>query len=67
MASQLRVYVPPHPVIRHWLTIAREKHTPVPLFRTAMSEMGKWLTYEAIREFLPVQEVNVETPVGTAS
>lgn len=67
MAPQLRVYVPPHPVIRHWLTIAREKHTPVPLFRTAMNEMGKWLTYEAIREFLPVQPVDIETPLGTAS
>ncbi|PZU93757.1 MAG: uracil phosphoribosyltransferase [Pseudanabaena sp.] len=67
MAPQLRIYVPPHPLIRHWLTIAREKHTPVPLFRTAMNEMGKWLTYEAIREFLPVQEVNVETPIAEAS
>ncbi|OIP74830.1 MAG: uracil phosphoribosyltransferase [Oscillatoriales cyanobacterium CG2_30_44_21] len=67
MAPQLRIYVPPHPLIRHWLTIAREKHTPVPLFRTAMSEMGKWLTYEAIREFLPIQEVNIETPITTAS
>ncbi|MFM7887024.1 MAG: uracil phosphoribosyltransferase [Pseudanabaena sp.] len=67
MAPQLRVYVPPHPIIRHWLTIAREKHTPVPLFRTAMSEIGKWLTYEAIREFLPVQEVDIETPIGSTS
>jgi len=67
MALQLRIYVPPHPLIRHWLTIAREKHTPVPLFRTAMNEMGKWLTYEAIREFLPVQEVKVETPIAEAS
>jgi uracil phosphoribosyltransferase len=55
MAPQLRVYVPPHPIIRHWLTIAREKHTPVPLFRTAMIEMGKCLTYEAVRELLPTQ------------
>jgi len=67
MALQLRIYVPPHPLIRHWLTIAREKHTPVPLFRTAMNEMGRWLTYEAIREFLPVQEVKVETPIAEAS
>ena len=67
MASQLRIYVPPHPLIRHWLTIAREKHTPVPLFRTAMNEIGKWLTYEAIRELLPMQEVNVETPLGTST
>ena len=67
MAPQLRVYVPPHPIIRHWLTIAREKHTPVPLFRTAMIEMGKWLTYEAVREFLPNQEVNIETPLASAT
>ncbi len=67
MASQLRIYVPPHPLIRHWLTIAREKHTPVPLFRTAMNEMGKWLTYEAVRELLPMQDVNVETPLGDAA
>lgn len=67
MASQLRIYVPPHPLIRHWLTIAREQHTPVPLFRTAMQEMGKWLTYEAVRELLPVQAVNVETPLATAA
>ena len=67
MAPQLRVYVPPHPIIRHWLTIAREKHTPVPLFRTAMIEMGKWLTYEAVREFLPTQEVNIETPLASAT
>ena len=67
MAPQLRVYVPPHPIIRHWITIAREKHTPVPLFRTAMSELGKWLTYEAVREFLPVQEVDIETPLGSTS
>jgi len=32
-----------------------------------MNEMGKWLTYEAIREFLPVQEVKVETPIAEAS
>jgi len=67
MAPQLRVYVPPHPIIRHWLTIAREKHTPVPLFRTAMIEMGKWLTYEAVREFLPTQEVNIETPLASTT
>jgi len=63
MASQLRIYVPPHPLIRHWLTVARDKNTPVALFRTAMQELGRWLTYEAIKEWLPVQEVTIETPL----
>lgn len=64
MASQLRVYVPPHPLIRHWLTVARDRHTPDALFRTAMNEIGRWLTYEAIRDLLPVQDVEIETPLA---
>ena len=32
-----------------------------------MIEMGKWLTYEAVREFLPTQEVNIETPLASAT
>ena len=64
MPLQLRVYVPPHPLIQHWLGVARDAQTPTPLFRTAMSELGRWLTYEALREWLPVVETRVETPVG---
>lgn len=64
--AQLRIYVPPHPLIRHWLTVARDKHTPVAMFRTAIHELGRWLTYEAIRDWLPTQEVTVETPLQPA-
>ena len=64
MAPQLRIFVPPHPLIRHWLGIARNQATPVPLFRTAMKELGRWLAYEAMREWMPVQEAIVETPLG---
>lgn len=64
MAPQLRVYVPPHPLIKHWLAVARDASTPSALFRTAMTELGRWLTYEAIREWLPTQEVTVETPLA---
>jgi uracil phosphoribosyltransferase len=60
---QLLVHVPPHPFLRHWLTIARDCHTPTPLFRTAIAEMGKWLTYEAVREFFPTVPVSIETPL----
>ncbi|WP_017662677.1 uracil phosphoribosyltransferase [Baaleninema simplex] len=62
--SKLRVYVPPHPLIQNWLTLSREASTPTPLFRTAMKELGRWLTYEAIREWLPVQQVTVNTPLA---
>jgi uracil phosphoribosyltransferase len=63
---QLLVHVPPHPFLRHWLTLARDRHTPTPLFRTAIAEIGKWLTYEAVRDCLPTTEVTVETPLGEA-
>ncbi len=64
MALQLRVYVPPHPLIKHWLGVARDAGTPSTLFRTAIAELGRWLTYEAIREWLPTIDVMIETPLA---
>lgn len=65
MTLQLRVYVPPHPLIQHWLAVARDASTPSTLFRSAMTELGRWLTYEAIRDWLPIQETTVDTPLAT--
>ncbi len=64
MTLQLRVYVPPHPLIKHWLGVARNAATPWPLFKTAMVELGRWLTYEAVRDWLPTEEVMVQTPLA---
>ena len=64
MSMSLRVVVPPHPLIGHWLTLLRDRQTPSPLFATAMGELGRWLTYEALRDWLPLREVTVETPLG---
>lgn len=64
MASQLRVYVPPHPLIKHWLGVARDEATPSALFRSAMTELGRWLTYEAIRDWLPTVTTTVQTPLA---
>lgn len=61
---QLRIYVPPHPLVKHWLGVARDADTPGPLFRSAMEELGRWLTYEAIREWLPTMDTTVDTPLG---
>lgn len=63
MSIQLRIYVPPHPLIKHWLTVARDRNTPTVLFKSAMTELGRWLTYEASRDWLPTQEITVETPL----
>lgn len=67
MTLQLRVYVPPHPLIKHWLAVARDEATPSVLFRSAMTELGRWLTYEAIRDWLPTIETQVNTPLAPAA
>ena len=64
MSMSLRVVVPPHPLIGHWLTLLRDRQTPSPLFATAMGELGRWLSYEALRDWLPLRDVTVETPLG---
>ncbi|MDP8964280.1 MAG: uracil phosphoribosyltransferase [Cyanobacteriota bacterium] len=64
MTLQLRVYVPPHPLIKHWLGVARDASTPAPLFKSAMTELGRWLTYEAVRDWLPTEEIMVQTPLA---
>jgi uracil phosphoribosyltransferase len=67
MTLQLRVYVPPHPLIKHWLAVARDAGTPSILFRSAMTELGRWLTYEAARDWLPTQEIAVQSPLETCA
>ncbi len=64
MTLQLRIYVPPHPLIKHWLGVARDEATPSVLFRSAMTELGRWLTYEAIRDWLPTEDTIVQTPLA---
>lgn len=64
MAPQLRIYVPPHPLIKHWLAVARAENTPPTLFKTAIVELGRHLTYEASREWLPTIDTTVKTPLA---
>ncbi|MEA5550419.1 uracil phosphoribosyltransferase [Anabaena cylindrica UHCC 0172] len=64
MTQQLLVYVPPHPLIKHWLAVARDVATPPVLFRAAITELGRWLTYEAARDWLPTLETTVESPLA---
>lgn len=63
MALQLRVYVPEHPLIKHWLSVARDVNTPSVLFKSAMTELGQWLAYEATRNWLPTLDAVVSTPL----
>ncbi len=64
MAMSLRVVVPPHPLIGHWLTMLRHRETPSALYATALQELGKWLTYEALRDWLPHRRETVPAMNG---
>jgi len=44
--AQMLVFVPPHPLLKHWLAVARSAATPPQLFRSALAELGRLLVYE---------------------
>jgi len=60
------VYVPPHPLVKHWLAICRNAATPGGMFRSAIAELGRIIIYEAMRDFLPTMEGVVDSPMGPA-
>ncbi len=60
----LKIIVPPHPLIAHWLSILRTESTPNSIYVTALEELGKWLTYEAIRDWLPCRTEIIKTSLG---
>ena len=64
MAMSLKVIVPPHPLIKHWLSILREKNTPNILYSTGYEQVGKWLTYEALRNWLPFLKTEIDSTYG---
>ena len=59
----MQIYVPPHPLIQHWLAIARNDMTPPPIFRAALAELGRILVYEAGRDWLPTMQQQISSPV----
>jgi uracil phosphoribosyltransferase len=56
--------VPPHPLIKHWLAVARNAQTPSAIFKSAITELSKILLYECVRDVLPITEAQVQTPMG---
>ncbi len=59
------VYESQHPLVKHKLTLLRDKNTKPKKFRELVREVTLLLTYEATAD-LGVREINVETPMGTA-
>ncbi|KAI3801283.1 hypothetical protein L1987_29387 [Smallanthus sonchifolius] len=66
-AKKLLVFVPSHPLIKHWVSVLRNEQTPPPIFRNAMAELGRLLMYEASRDWLPTVSGEIQSPLGVAS
>lgn len=65
--DRMLVFVPPHPLIKHWVSVLRNEQTPSPIFRNAMAELGRILMYEASRDWLPMVTGEIQSPMGVAS
>lgn len=57
------VHVLNHPLLQHKLSVLRDKNTGDKDFREIVSEIAVLMCYEATRD-LPLQEVEIETPVA---
>ena len=56
------VHVIDHPLIRHKLTLLRDKNTSTKEFRDLMREVSMLMGYEVMRD-LPTEEIEIETPL----
>ena len=54
-----------HPLIQHKISLMRDRRTGTKEFRDLASEVATLLCYEATRD-LPMEEVEVETPIALA-
>lgn len=58
------VTVVDHPLVQHKLTLMRDKSRSTKGFRQLLHEIGMLLCYEVTRD-LPLQQVEIETPLGS--
>lgn len=54
-----------HPLIKHKLSIVRQKATGTNEFRTIIEEISMMIGYEALKD-LPLEDAEIETPIETA-
>ena len=62
---QSKVVILDHPLIQHKLSILRDKNTSTKDFRQLINEISMLMIFEATRD-LPLEEVEVETPIAVA-
>ncbi|MCG2656003.1 MAG: uracil phosphoribosyltransferase [Hydrogenophaga sp.] len=58
------VHLIDHPLVQHKLTLMRRKDASTNSFRRLLNELALLMTYEVTRD-LPVQDIQIETPLET--
>ena len=58
-----KVTVVDHPLVQHKLTLMRDKNCGTKDFRQLLDEIAMLMAYEVTRELLPMQEIEIETPI----
>ena len=65
MANE-KLHICDHPLVQHKVSLLRDKNTGAKEFRELVSEISMLMCYEATRD-LPLQDVQIETPMGAAT
>ena len=60
------VHVISHPLVQHKLTLMRRKDASTNTFRHLLNELSALMAYEITRD-MPVQEIEIETPLETTT
>ncbi|MFI3208996.1 MAG: uracil phosphoribosyltransferase [Eubacteriales bacterium] len=60
-----KVMIMTHPLAQHKVSLLRDKSTGTKEFKELVSELATLICYEATRE-LPLEEVEIETPIAIA-
>jgi uracil phosphoribosyltransferase len=63
MIIKENLHILTHPLIKHKLSIIRDKNTPHKLFREIMKEISMFLAYEATKD-IELNECFIETPLN---
>lgn len=64
MEKMENVFIMDHPLIKHKISMIRNKNTGTNEFRKLIEEIAVLMGYEALRD-LPTEDVEIETPIET--
>jgi len=66
MMKNNNVHIMEHPLIKHKISLLRDKNTGTKMFNELVSEIAMLICFEATRN-LPLENVEIETPLAVAN